>query len=357
MKDLQINEESTLKSQWEKFKVENPKIRIRDAAKQLNSTEAELLATSCNDTVTRLDVNITDFLANEIPLLGKVKALTRNDEVVHERNGEYLNPSFGKNSHVGLFVGDDIDLRIFLSHWKFTFAVSEVARGKARYSIQFFSKEGNAIHKIYLIKESNTDAFLKIKKVFQHKIQGIEKNEINNEKIEIERRKENPNVEKFQQDWLNLKDTHAFFPLMKKHGVTRLQALEIAPEHDGIQFAKKVSNDVVKKSLEKVSETNTPIMVFVGNKGMLQIHTGPVKKLLEMKEWYNVMDPDFNLHIKTTDIKECWLVKKPTSDGEVNSIEVFNFKEELICTFFGKRKPGIPEDLNWLKIINELRKQ
>lgn len=357
MKDLQINEESTLKSQWEKFKLENPKIRIRDAAKKLNSTEAELLATSCNDTVTRLDVNITDFLANEIPLLGKVKALTRNDEVVHERNGEYLNPSFGKNSHVGLFVGDDIDLRIFLSHWKFTFAVSEVARGKMRYSIQFFSKEGNAIHKIYLIKESNNDAFLKIKKVFQHKIQGIEKNEITTEKIDIERRKENPNINEFQKDWLNLKDTHAFFPLLKKYGVTRLQALEIAPERDGIHYAKKVSNDVIKKSLERVSETGTPIMVFVGNKGMLQIHTGPVKKLLEMKEWYNVMDPDFNLHIKTTDIKECWLVKKPTSDGEVNSIEVFNFKEELICTFFGKRKPGIPEDLNWLKIINELRKQ
>ena len=357
MKDLQVNEESTLKSQWLKFKAENPKIRIRDAARILNSTEAELLATSCNDTVTRLDVNITDFLANQIPLLGKVKALTRNDEVVHETNGEYLNPSFGKNAHVGLFVGEDIDLRIFLNHWKFTFAVSEIARGKERYSIQFFSQNGTAIHKIYLIKESNSDAFLKIKEAYKHGIQGIEKDEISTEKVNPEKRKENPDVEKFQQDWLNLKDTHAFFPLMKKHRVTRLQALEIAPEKDGIQYAKKVSNDVVKKSLEKASETSTPVMVFVGNKGMLQIHTGPVKKLLEMKEWYNVMDPDFNLHIKTTNIKECWLVKKPTSDGEVNSIEVFNFKEELICTFFGKRKPGIPEDLNWQKIINELREQ
>lgn len=153
---------------------------------------------------------------------------------------------------------------------------------------------------------------------------------------------------------MNLKDTHAFFPLMKKHAVTRLQALELAPIKNGVEYAKKVPNDVVKNALVKAAETNTPIMVFVGNKGMLQIHTGPVKKLLEMKEWYNVMDPDFNLHIRTNSIKECWLVKKPTSDGDVNSIEIFNFNEELICTFFGKRKPGIPEDSNWREIINTL---
>ncbi len=354
MKNIKVNKVSTLKSQWIKFKTENPKVRIRDAAKALNTSEAELLATGCNDTVTRLNVNFKDFLQKEIPQLGKVKALTRNDEVVHERNGEYLNPSFSKNAHVGLFVGEDIDLRIFLNHWRFTFAVSEFARGHERLSIQFFSDDGVAIHKIYLIRQSNKEAFFKIRENYKHIIQGIEKDEISTEKIDSEKRNENPDKEKFQQDWLNLKDTHAFFPLMKKHAVSRLQALELAPEKNGVQFAKKVSNDVVKKCLEKAVETNTPIMVFVGNKGMLQIHTGPVKKLLEMKEWYNIMDPDFNLHIQTNNIKECWLVKKPTSDGEVNSIEIFNFNEELICTFFGKRKPGIPEDSNWRKIISEL---
>lgn len=354
MKNIQVNEASTLKDQWTSFKLENPKIRIRDAAKILNTSEAQLLATGCNDTVTRLDVDFKDFLAKEIPKLGKVKALTRNNEVVHERNGEYLNPSFSKNSPVGLFVGEDIDLRIFLNLWKFTFAVSEIARGNERLSIQFFGKDGSAIHKIYLIKESNKEAFFTIKENFKHKIQGIEDEEIFSEENSPEKRNESPDKNKFQQDWLSLKDTHAFFPLIKKHKVTRLQALELAPEHDGVKYAKKVSNDVIKNSLEKIAETKTPIMVFVSNKGMIQIHTGPVKKLLEMKEWYNIMDPDFNLHIRTNSIKECWLVKKPTSDGDVNSIEIFNFNEELICTFFGKRKPGIPEDSNWRKIINEL---
>jgi putative hemin transport protein len=47
--------------------------------------------------------------------------------------------------------------------------------------------------------------------------------------------------------------------------------------------------------LEEASEKNTPIMVFVGNRGIIQIHTGNVKKTLWHQQWFNVMDPDFNL--------------------------------------------------------------
>jgi hypothetical protein len=37
-------------------------------------------------------------------------------------------------------------------------------------------------------------------------------------------------------------------------------------------------------------------MCFVGNRGCIQIHTGPVKNIKIMGPWLNVMDPGFNLH-------------------------------------------------------------
>jgi putative hemin transport protein len=46
-------------------------------------------------------------------------------------------------------------LRTFLNHWKFAFAVVEGDRK----SIQFFGKDGLALHKIYLTKDSNEAAF------------------------------------------------------------------------------------------------------------------------------------------------------------------------------------------------------
>jgi putative hemin transport protein len=94
-------------------------------------------------------------------------------------------------------------------------------------------------------------------------------------------------------------------------------------------------------------------MVFVGNPGNIEIHTGPVHNIMEIPGWINVMDPDFNLHLKTTDIAECWVVDKP-AEGGVTSVEVFDEAGEMIVQFFGKRKPGIPELTEWRNLLQQL---
>jgi putative hemin transport protein len=129
-----------LKEKWEALKAENPHIRIRNAAAQFGVSEAELLATS----IRRSNCFETGFsgILTEAEQLGKVMALTRNDECVHERKGTYLNGDFS-SPHAQLFVGEDIDLRIFLNHWKFAFAVVE---GDKK-SLQFFGKDGLAFIK------------------------------------------------------------------------------------------------------------------------------------------------------------------------------------------------------------------
>lgn len=141
---------NNLKSQWEKLKAESPNLRIRNAAEKLGVSEAELVATQVGETVTRLRPEFSAILS-DIEKLEKVMALTRNEECVHERKGIYLNPDFS-SPHAGLFVGEDIDLRIFLSHWAKAFAVAEKSEHGDRKSLQFFGKDGLAIHKIYLTK-------------------------------------------------------------------------------------------------------------------------------------------------------------------------------------------------------------
>lgn len=347
---------TTLSQEWKNLKRENPKLRIREAAKLLNSSEVQLLATNCGRSVTRLDGDIKHLLKIEVPLLGKVKAITRNDDVVHERIGIYKKGKFFNDSPMGLFVGKDIDLRIFTQHWHSHFAVEEETKAGSRRSLQFFDQYGTALHKIYLIKESSVDIFNQIASTFQHKDQSTYQATMVKPEIEVvSRENETADLLSFQQGWINLKDTHDFFGLLKKHSLTRIQALESAPStpksYPFKSFAIKVPNDVIIKVLSSVSERQVPIMVFVGNHGIIQIHTGKVNKLLEIPEWYNVMDPDFNLHLRLSAIKEAWLVRKPTKDGIVTSVELFNKNQEQICQIFGKRKPGIPEDANWTEII------
>ena len=113
----------------------------------------------------------------------------------------------------------------------------------------------------------------------------------------------------------------------------------------------------------------TPIMVFVGSPGCIQIHSGPVVRIepMEMKghgngngegaapmRWLNVLDPGFNLHMREDRIASVWIVEKPTSDGIVTSVEAFDHAGELMAMFFGARKPGQPEREEWRRIVRVL---
>ncbi len=335
----------SLKERWEALKAETPRLRIRNAAEKLEVSEAELLVTDLGNGVTRLKNEFAAILL-DVEQLGKVMGLTRNNECVHERKGVYLNGDFS-NAHAQIFVGEDIDMRIFLSAWASAFAVVDGDRK----SLQFFGKDGEAIHKIYLTRDSNPAAFDALVEKYRAEDQG---SGVAIEKLPqamAEKPDSEIDAEGFRQAWLDLQDTHDFFGVLRKFGVTRTQAMRLAPD---AYHARKIKNDKVAELLEKASKADFPIMVFVGNRGNIQIHTGEVNRLLWHERWINIMDPDFNLHLNTAGIHETWVVRKPTSDGVVTSVEVFNPKGEIIVQFFGKRKPGIPELPEWQELVKSL---
>lgn len=333
-----------LKNRWDALRAENPRLRIRNAADELGVTEVQLLAVGGH--ATRLRPEFQSILG-DVPSLGRVMALTRNDHVVHERSGHYLNPELD-GPHVGLFVGPDIDLRIFWRSWTHAYAVSQEMRGTMRHSLQFFANDGQAIHKIYLRPESDLDAYRALVDRYRHddqdRVPAVDAVKPPQEEVPDT----DIDVESFQEGWRTLKDTHDFFGLVHRHKLTRTQALRLAPEGD---YAVKVDPAAVRAIVTRAAEAECPIMVFVGNKGMIQIHTGPVKRLLDHEEWFNVMDPDFNLHLREPAVTDCWVVRKPTEDGTVTAIECFDDTGTQIVQFFGKRKPGIPELELWRELV------
>jgi putative hemin transport protein len=342
-------------TRYEILKKQNPEMRARQMAETLGTSEGELLACQIGESVTRLkDATRADFqeILKDIVNLDEVMALTRNEDCVSERKGIYKDAQFfsqGKMAH-GLFVNPDIDLRLFMSHWKFCFAVSEGSEKKPRKSLQFFDKSGTAIHKIYLTNKSNYQAF---DDLLEKHINENQENFIDIEEYEAkaaDRNDDQIDWEGLKETWKNLKDTHDFFPMIRKFKVGRKQALI----NVGKDFAYEVKNDSSRKMLEFARDEECEIMVFVGNRAAIQIHTGNVKKLAEYGKWFNVLDPKFNLHLNEESIASSWVTKKPTVDGIVTALEIFDKNNELIVTFFGKRKPGIPELALWRKIIEQI---
>jgi putative hemin transport protein len=345
-----------LRAAWKGIQHAKPGIRIREAAADLGSSEAELLATTIGDETVRLEGNWQE-LVKRLPDLGKVMSLTRNNGCILEHKGAFQKVNtFGTEEHtMGTVIGP-IESRIFFKAWHVAFAVKQKKEERELISLQVFDQAGEAITKIYLQEKSDTEAFEKIMNDFASMNQSPEQFTT---KYEAEIYKSEINKVSLLADWTALKDTHDFFPMLKKYNVHRYHAVELA---EG-KFSYRIHVSAIQQILQSAASEKLPIMIFAGNRGNLQIHQGKVKtiRLIERghtgeEKWLNVLDPDFNMHLRMDHVQDVWLVTKPTSDGDVTSVEVFDGKRDLIVQFFGLRKPGIQELGGWKNLVNSLPK-
>jgi putative hemin transport protein len=358
-------------------------IRQFDAAQRLNLSEGELIAahihreaffqTFSQPDGNDIDLNPTQSKSQSVEIctaenlsalrlrpdwhtlmaslepIGEVMALTRNASCVHEKIGVYQNATM--TERVGVIGSATIDLRAFYSKWAHGFAVSEMTARGRQHSLQFFDMSGIAIHKIFLRKDSDVQAYQCLAKLFENDSQqpGLYTEPLASKSPE--QPDQQIDVQALHQAWANLRDTHDFFSLLQTHGVSRVQALRLAQP----TFVQQVHCAEVLRVLTAAAARAIPVMVFVGNHGMLQIHTGPIHKVWYEKPWLNVLDASFNLHLRMDHIDTAWIVKKPTADGLVTSFEIFDAQGDAIAMLFGLRKPGQPELSAWRELLDEIQ--
>lgn len=338
-----------LAARWNILRGEKPALRIRDAAATLGVSEAELVALGVGKTATPLTTDWRGIL-NDMPEVGRVMCLTRNEHCVHERHGRFEGVDV-KGPH-GIVLGPDIDLRLFLGTWKHGFAVREPLKQGERLSLQFFDAAGEAVHKIYATDETDRPAFDALIARYTAptppdlKIVARAPDTVDHPDSEID-------VAGLRAAWLGMKDTHEFFGMLRKFKVGRVQALRLVGE----DLARELPVRTLRAGFEAAAANGTPIMIFVGSHGCIQIHTGPVKRLVDVHGWFNVLDPEFNLHLRDAGVARVFSVRKPTEDGIVTSIEAFDAHNRNILLMFGARKPGKPELEEWRTIVANAEKQ
>ncbi|MCR9082718.1 MAG: hemin-degrading factor [Cyclobacteriaceae bacterium] len=342
-------ETSTLKQAWENLKEQEPKLRIRDAAKKLGVSEAGLLATGVGENVIRLSEDFVEQL-EKFPKLGRVMSLTRNEGCVLEHKGTFQKIEIHQAGpqKIATVIGP-IEQRVFFGGWKFGFAVvSDTPRGPM-FSLQYFDKAGDAVMKVFLQEDSDFDFSEELVKAHTHADQSSDLVTETFEKAEYVN-KEDLDFESFSSDWENMKDTHDFFGMLRKYKLNRLNAVEWIDD----KWAYEVDRLSVRKVVEVAAETKLPIMIFAGNKGNIQIHQGKVKTIKQLGDWLNVMDPEFNMHLNESVVDRAFIVHKNTTEGLVSALELFDVEGEMVAQFFGLRKPGIPQKPEWKAILDSL---
>lgn len=312
------------------LRAESPKSRARDFAAAQGITEADLVAAYVGQTATAI-VAEPDRLMPWAGRLGEVMALTRNESCVHERLGHYLDYRTG--AFAAMILGPEIDLRIFGKHWVHAFAVEEPGEDGPKRSLQIFDAAGDAVHKVHLKPQSNHALWPDLIANMRLADQPATLDLTARRPAELAKG-DSAGASALRAAWDKMTDTHQFIGMTRDQGMNRLGAYRIA----GAPYVEQLESAAVTHTLTRAAEAAIPVMIFVGNLGCIQIHGGPISKIVPMGPWINVMDPRFNLHLRADRIAEAYAVWKPTRTGDVLSVEAFAADGELILQVFGYRK-------------------
>ena len=360
---------ATLAERWSTLRTEQPKLQIRDAARALGASEAQLLATNIGKGVTRLqaDGNGPREIMRAALDLGLVQAITRNENGVIETTGvaskfkqagdkseqadakQDPETQARQRNIAGGYLGGQIDLRFHFENWKYAFAVEQAGRdGKPTRSLQFFDANGTAVHKIYLRNEPGVAVYDKLVATFRMPQQSAELNVLAVAPKAAEKPDSEIDVKEFQLAWKDMTDVHQFAQIMREFHLTREQALRLAPA--GV--VERVTPQALRTLLENAAKDKVAIMVFLGNDGLTQIYSGKIEKTMAAGGFFNVLDPDFNLHIRDTALRSGWVVKR----GGVTSVEFFDNDGTQVVSFFGVRERGKPQPQAWVDLADSLPK-
>ncbi len=339
-----------LLQQWHALQQSEPGLRARNAAARLSVSEGALVAVRCGGDAVRLEPRYQELLQSLVRV-GQVLVITRNDFAVSEKRGYYSHLQL--KEHGGGAFDYNINLRYFFRHWAHAFAVvDEDARG-VRKSLQFFDRDGTSVHKIYQTDNGDPAAWGRLVKQFRAVDQTPGFVPEAPTDVYIPQRPENVDAQALCKQWRAITDLHEFWPMLRDHKLRRIDALRLA-EPD---LARPVAADAWRTVLQQASQSGLQIMVFTASPGVAQIHTGPIHKLVERDGWFNVLDPTFNLHMRTDAVSESWVVYRPTASGGQTSLELYHENGQLVSHIFGAVNLEAPELHHWRQMLADLPTQ
>jgi len=349
MTDALLDDPGALLAREAALRASGGSLRMRDAAAALGVPEAALVdARRGSGAAVRLarpdGAEGFGRVLRRLPEVGPVMALTRNAVAVHEEVGRFAQPAI--DGALGQVVGE-IDLRLFLQHWQHGYALTEGGLT----SLQFFDPAGTAIHKVYRRDGSDGAAFERIVADFADPDPAPAQF-----RAMVPPTAERPDAEVdvagLRDAWRELRQTNLFFGLMRRFDVTRAQAMRLA----GPEFARPVPAATARALLEGAASARIPLLVFVGNRGCLQVHVGPVQRVEMVGPWLNVLDPGYNLHLRTDLVTSAYVARKTSVQGPVHSLELYDAGGEVVAQMFGDRPPQGEERADWRALVTGLDK-
>ncbi|MAM99226.1 MAG: hypothetical protein CMF91_05005 [Candidatus Marinimicrobia bacterium] len=283
----------SIKTKWEKLQAEDKKIRIRDAAKKLETSEASLLSTEINDGVYFLNISDYNTFLTEVLSLDKIMLLIRSDSVVHEKTISSKDIQLRDNK-VFNNKSNELILEFNPTLFKYIFSQNKLHAKRSLRSFQIFDIYGDAILKIYL--------------------KG--KNEIEFDNI-VERYKSEYNYE--LQEPINHKNLEPKSIIELNSSVKECECYDY-----------DLNENILRKVLIGSSKEQIPIQIHAIGKGTIQYHKDLIKKIVDFGPWINIIDKTFNLHAMENHLKHVILKKHQRNNDSFYYLDFYDISNNYV---------------------------
>ncbi|MCW5300734.1 hemin-degrading factor [Herbaspirillum lusitanum] len=291
-------------------------------------------------------------LIQRLAALGNLTEVTRNPSALLEKDN--VSGALYVNNEIELAPAEAMHLRIFYPQWEHGYALEEhdACNGGKQHSLQFFDRYGNMMHKIVLGENGDIASFRQLvrdhaaaEQLAPHLIHPRESDTEGNDDTLSQ-----IDVDALRAEWAHTHNHDDFVQRQEAFDQQRLRKLRLA----GKAFAYQVANDSARVILQRMTEFGTSIMAQVGNAGIVQAYYGKIKNIRVKDSRLKIMNAGFRMQLREDHIDSIWVAKKPTTDGIITSLELFNRQGTHIASFLSKKSNGQPEPREWREAIMRL---
>lgn len=257
--------DQSLKERLADYRKTNPKAYLRSVASELGSNEASLIVFEEECVFLDLSKGLLSLL-NEVKALGQLTAITRNDFAVSEFTSEIA--AIEERGKV---------IIVHMSNAKIEMSATQVVLGllvikESRNSVQFYDKYGDSAVKFF-IKDDQANITALSRAEYSHSSHGSFEDRI-------------------------------------------VRPFEISSE-----VKKQVG--LVRALIERHADVEKEIRIVVANHAVVQSFTGQIHKVVDARGWFNILDADYNLHLKDEEIEEVY-AKQTQDKVEISALSKQN---------------------------------
>lgn len=332
---------------WRRNLADRTPSGVPDFAAAHAVTEAHLMAALVGESVIRLDTD-WEGIVQALPEAGEVTVVTRNPAATHRKHGVFDRIMWNEERPVVL--DRNINLRIRLESWTHGFFAGAQIAGYDADGLHIFDSCGRSVLHVLARTPAGSEKLRELAQRFRDSDQSP--------RIGVHRPSPPPaapddaeiDVAALAAQWRSMLDTHDIFALARRHGAQRTQSYRLVPD----DLASQVDTELFFEVLKEAARQGEGVMIFVGSPGNVQIHIGQVNTVSVTAERLSVEDETFGLEIARSLAASCWLVSKPTIDGEIRSIELFDDRGDQIAWVFGERRPGSAQAHSWHALLDRI---